>query len=482
MSRIDCFFPETTPGISAFTDELSRHELTGGIYPVGNGQNTLTADTLIPGNINSSKSLHHMAEVAKAEYMLIFLNDNKTELGAYSLERFLFIAQTSGAGILYSDYWEKTDGNLIPHPLIDYQKGSLRDDFNFGSMLLIKTKLFKKHIKNVPQYKFAGLYRLRLAISKEEEILRIPEMLYTAVEKDTRKSGKKIFDYVDPKNRLVQIEMEEALTSHLKETSAYIDPLSLKTIDFDQDIFDVEASVIIPVRNREKTIADAINSVMIQKTDFNFNLIIVDNHSTDNTTRIIRKFAKKYNQLIHLIPGRYDLGIGGCWNYAVHDKRCGKFAIQLDSDDLYNSENTLSKIVKQFYAEKCAMVIGSYQMTNFDLEEIPPGIIDHKEWTDDNGMNNALRINGLGAPRAFYTPVLRKIMIPNTSYGEDYAVGLSISGKYKIGRIYEPVYLCRRWDDNSDASLNTEAMNKHNLYKDRIRTIEYMARLNKSNF
>jgi len=239
----------------------------------------------------------------------------------------------------------------------------------------------------------------------------------------------------------------------------------------------VEASVVIPVRNRALTIEDAVRSVFSQNTDFPFNLIVVDNHSTDGTTEILRKLAEEDARLVHLIPGRNDLGIGGCWTTAVMDPRCGKFAIQLDSDDLYIDDNVVQTVVDCFYAEKCAMVIGSYRMVNFKLEEIPPGIIDHKEWTPDNGPNNALRINGLGAPRAFHTPLLREIRIPNTSYGEDYAVGLRISREYKIGRIYEPLYLCRRWDDNSDAALDVVKMNNHNLYKDRLRTIELLARI-----
>jgi hypothetical protein len=363
--------------------------------------------------------------------------------------------------------------------LIDYQAGSLRDDFNFGSVLFYRSDLLKLAASTMTvDFKFAGLYDLRLKVSEKAELFHMNEYLYTEIESDNRKSGEKIFDYVDPKNRAVQIEMEVACTNHLKNIGGYLAP-SFKKIAFTDSSFPVEASVIIPVRNRVKTIEDAIKSVLTQKTAFDFNLIIVDNYSTDGTSELIQQYAALDKRLIHIIPDRNDLGIGGCWNAGVDSELCGKFAIQLDSDDIYQNDNTLQKIVDAFYEQNCAMVVGSYTMTNFKLEVIPPGLIDHKEWTPDNGRNNALRINGLGAPRAFYTPVLREIKVPNTSYGEDYALGLAISREYQIGRIYDSVYLCRRWDDNSDASLDIVKMNAHNLYKDRIRTIELKARMNR---
>ena len=268
--------------------------------------------------------------------------------------------------------------------------------------------------------------------------------------------------------------MEQACTEHLKEIGAYLEP-QFKNVDFNQEAFEVEASVIIPVRNRVKTIKDAIHSVLRQVADFPFNVIVVDNHSTDGTTEAIAQLAQD-ERVIHIIPDRTDLGIGGCWNMGIHHPQCGKFAIQLDSDDLYSDEHTLSKMVSAFYEQQCAMVVGTYRMTDFDLNTLPPGIIDHKEWTPENGRNNALRINGLGAPRAFYTPVIRQIGFPNTSYGEDYAVGLAISRHYQIGRVYDVVYLCRRWSGNSDAALNAFQVNANNLYKDRIRTWELKAR------
>jgi glycosyltransferase involved in cell wall biosynthesis len=326
------------------------------------------------------------------------------------------------------------------------------------------------------------MYDLRLKLSLQGEIMRLAEFLYTEVEMDTRASGDKMFDYVNPANRAVQIEMEKACTQYLKDAGAYLEP-KFEDIDFTECDFPVEASVIIPVRNRVRTIADAVKSVLMQKTSFPFNLIVVDNLSTDGTTEILKELAATDDRLVHIIPEREDLGIGGCWNRAIMDARCGKFAVQLDSDDLYIDENTLQKVVDAFYEQKCGAVIGSYKIVNFQLEMLPPGIIDHREWTPDNGRNNGLRINGFGAPRAFYTPMLRSIKLPNTSYGEDYAVVLSISRKYQIGRIYEPLYLCRRWEDNSDGNLSIEKENSNNLFKDRVRTIEFLARqrMNKKN-
>jgi hypothetical protein len=352
----------------------------------------------------------------------------------------------------------------------------LRDDFNFGSVLCYNTLALKKAVKRMKKetYQFAGLYDLRLKVSQKYPLVHINEYLYTEIENDTRVTGQKIFDYVDPKNRQLQLEMEQVCTQHLKDVGAWLEP-TFKQIEFDKEIFEVEASVIIPVRNRIRTIRDAIESVLRQKTTFPFNLIVIDNHSTDGTTEAIDAF-KSDSRLIHLIPERDDLGIGGCWNMGVHHTQCGKFAVQLDSDDVYSDVDTLQKIVNAFYEQQCAMVVGTYQMTNFEMQMIPPGIIDHREWTTENGRNNALRINGLGAPRAFYTPVLREIKVPNTSYGEDYALGLNISRHYQIGRIYDVLYLCRRWYDNTDASLDIEKMNEHNLYKDRIRTWELQAR------
>lgn len=315
---------------------------------------------------------------------------------------------------------------------------------------------------------------MRLALSRYGELTHIREFLYTETEIDLRKSGEKQFDYVDPRNRQVQIEREEVFTRHLKKIGAYLKP-GMMTVDLKEGEFSHEASIIIPVRNRARTINDAIRSVLEQETSFTFNLIIIDNHSTDGTSEIIEQY-KNDNRVIHLIPERTDLGIGGCWNLGINHPQCGRFAIQLDSDDLYSSPHTVQNIVDKFYKEQCAMVIGSYRMTDFTLQTLPPGVIDHKEWTDENGHNNALRINGLGAPRAFFTPLLRKIRVPNTSYGEDYALGLAFSRQYRIGRIYDVLYLCRRWEGNSDAALSIEKINQNNNYKDSLRTLEIKLR------
>ena len=430
-------------------------------------------------SLQSTATMRKIAGKADAEFALIYTKYTSLELGQYTLERFSGIARATQAGMVYADYYQIADGVRSNLPVIDYQEGSLRDDFNFGSLLFYNAKSLRKAVEKMKvDYQFAGLYDLRLKVSRKTELFHINEYLYAEVETDTRKSGEKLFDYVDPKNRAVQIEMEAACTAHLKKIGAFLEP-QFTQIEFDKGEFPVEASVIIPVRNRVKTIDEAIRSVLSQKASFAFNLIVVDNFSTDGTSEIIDEIAKTDNRLIHITPDRSDLGIGGCWNAGVDSPLCGKFAVQLDSDDIYENESTLQKIVDAFYAQNCAMVIGSYTMTNFKMETIPPGLIDHKEWTPENGRNNALRINGLGAPRAFYTPVLREIKVPNTSYGEDYALGLAISREYQIGRIYDSIYMCRRWDENSDSALDVVKMNGHNFYKDKIRTIELKARKGK---
>lgn len=423
-----------------------------------------------------SETIRRIAAESKADYALVYTKTTTLELGYMALERLLQIAQDTEAGLVYADHYQVKGGELVKALVIDYQKGSLRDDFDFGSVLFFDAAALKESVQRMTEtYQHAGLYDLRLKLSQRYALVHANEYLYSEVEEDNRKSGEKQFDYVDPRNRDRQIEMEKACTQHLKEIGGYLEP-HFKDIDFNQGEFEVEASVIIPVRNREATIGAAIESVLKQQTKFKFNLIVIDNHSTDGTTEAIDAF-KADGRVVHLVPERTDLGIGGCWNYGVNSAHCGKFAVQLDSDDLYKDEHTLQTIVDAFYEQKCAMVIGSYMMTDFDLNELPPGVIDHKEWTPDNGRNNALRINGLGAPRAFYTPVLRSIGLPNTSYGEDYAMGLNISRHYQIGRIYDVLYLCRRWGGNSDAALSIEKVNANNLYKDRIRTWELEARI-----
>lgn len=479
MTKTTAFILFTQPEQATKTvKELKQSERVEKIYLLTTENVTETVDgceNIRINSLQSAETIRKIAEKASADYTLIYQKSTVLQLGYFALERMLRIAEDTSAGMVYADYYAIANGEKKNHPVIDYQEGSLRDDFNFGSLLVYNSSALKDAAKRMEgaSYQFAGLYDLRLKVSQKHPLVHINEYLYTEIEDDTRASGQKIFDYVDPKNRAVQVEMEQACTQHLKDVGAYLPP-NFEKIEFDKGKFQYEASVIIPVRNRIKTIKDAIESVLMQKTNFKFNLIVVDNHSTDGTTEAIREFRDE--RLIHIIPNRDDLGIGGCWNMGVHHENCGKFAVQLDSDDVYSDENTLQKIVNAFYQQNCAMVVGTYQMTNFAMEEIPPGIIDHREWTPDNGRNNALRINGLGAPRAFYTPVLRDIKVPNTSYGEDYALGLNISRRYQIGRIYDVLYLCRRWEDNSDASLDIVKMNAHNTYKDRIRTWELQAR------
>ena len=442
--------------------------------------NPLGLETLKIDSLFSSSTIKLMNKKNKSDYLLFLTQDTLIQLGQFSLERFVNVAESTEAGIIYSDYYDIKSNNMSPHPVIDYQFGSVRDDFSFGPILFFDSKAFANASKGIDSsFKYAGLYALRLAISRHHPITRIPEFLYSSIETDERKSGEKLFDYVNPKNRDAQIELEKAVTVHLKKLKVYLEP-KFKKINIDKGDFEYEASVIIPVKNRAKTIADAVQSVLKQKTNFKFNLIVVDNHSTDGTSTILHEFAAKDKRVIHVVPARIDLGIGGCWNEGVHHQSCGRFAVQLDSDDIYKDENTLQKIVDVFRKEKCAVVIGSYQLTDFNLNEIPPGLIDHREWTPDNGRNNALRINGLGAPRAYFTPLLREIKIPNVSYGEDYAVVLAMSREYQIGRIYEPIYICRRWEENSDAALSIEKQNSHNTYKDRVRTFEMITRQRKN--
>lgn len=418
-----------------------------------------------------------VALYANTPFTLICTQVQDLEFGYMALERMCDYLSAPQCSMVYADHYKTIKGERTPHPVIDYQLGSVRDDFDFGSLLMFRTDYLKRAINEIEaekEYQHSALYALRLALSRYGELTHIREFLYTETEIDLRKSGEKQFDYVDPRNRQVQIEREEVFTRHLKKIGAYLKP-GMMTVDLKEGEFSHEASIIIPVRNRARTINDAIRSVLEQETSFPFNLIIIDNHSTDGTSEIIEQY-KNDNRVIHLIPERTDLGIGGCWNLGINHPECGRFAIQLDSDDLYSSPHTVQTIVDKFYEEQCAMVIGSYRMTDFTLQTLPPGVIDHKEWTDENGHNNALRINGLGAPRAFFTPLLRKIRVPNTSYGEDYALGLAFSRQYRIGRIYDVLYLCRRWEGNSDAALSIEKINQNNNYKDSLRTLEIKLR------
>lgn len=480
--KVTCFIPGSdNESLKITTDSLLSSGMTGRIIILASdgraGDNELKGtETMVTDSLYSTSTVKLMSQAADTEYLLTYSKAFPLDLGKHALERMVQVADATGAGMVYSDYYERKGDTLAQHPVTDYQEGSLRDDFNFGSVILWRAEAVARAAGSMNgDYRYAGFYDLRLKVSKDYPLFHIQEYLYSEVETDLRKSGEKQFDYVDPRNRALQVEMELACTEHLKVTGAWLPP-EFTNIDFNDKGFEYDASVIIPVRNRVKTIGDAINSVLNQKTAYNFNLIIVDNFSTDGTTEIIAKIAGTDPRVVHIIPDRRDLGIGGCWNEGLFSKKCGRFAIQLDSDDLYIDDNVVDKIINQFHEQNCAMLVGSYRMVNFELKEIPPGLIDHREWTPDNGRNNALRINGLGAPRAFYTPVLREITVPNVSYGEDYAVGLAISRNYRIGRIYEPLYLCRRWDDNSDASLDVTRTNVHNYFKDKIRTIELIAR------
>ena len=467
MKTIDCFIP--------WQSDVQVRETLESLKADENVQSVNFLREEGPGN---TKTIKRIAKTTSAPYTLLYTKYDTLQLGYHALTRLLTIAEDSGAWMIYADHYQiQNDGERQATPLIDYQLGSVRDDFQMGSVLLIRTEALKAYAaqENLHNYQFAALYDLRLFISREQLPLHVDEFLYTEAEHDTRLSGQKQFDYVDPRNRSRQVEMERACTRHLRALNAYLHGDEYDEVNFSEGEFAVEASVVIPVRNRERTIRDAIRSVLEQETSFPFNLIVVDNGSTDGTTEAVDEFADD-ERVIHIIPERKDLGIGGCWNTAVHHPLVGRFVVQLDSDDLYSSPQTLQRMVDAFYAEGAAMVIGSYRMCDFQLNTLPPGLIDHREWTLQNGRNNALRINGLGAPRAFLTPVLRELQIPNTSYGEDYALGLMISRRYRIGRIYDEVYLCRRWEGNSDAALSQDKINKNNTYKDHLRTLEIKAR------
>ena len=473
MSSIECFVPSMNgEDIEAMVESFSRSSAFSGV-------------TILHGDsFRETDCLRSIADAASEKFILIYTKDSLLEMGMFALDRILAIAEDTGADMLYADHYEVIDGPdgepvRRKHPLIACQKGALRDDFDFGSVLVFRTTSFRRAVRAMEtDYRWAALYDLRLRM---KNIVHINEYLYTEIETDTRKSGEKQFDYVDPRNRAVQIEMEQACTEHLKRIGAWLEPVFKEPDqrEFGDPSFPVTVSVVIPVFNRIRTVKDAVESALSQVCDFPFNVIVVDNHSSDGTSELLEEIAGRDARVLHVIPSRHDLGIGGCWNLAVHHEMCGEYAVQLDSDDVYSGPDTLKKIVEAFRQQKCAMVVGTYQMTDFNMNPIPPGVIDHREWTEDNGRNNALRINGLGAPRAFWTPLLRTINLPNTSYGEDYALGLRISREYRIGRIYDVIYCCRRWDGNSDAALDIERVNANNLYKDRIRTWELEARINR---
>ena len=480
MKTINCFIPYAdAQQVKATVDGLRQNALVSKIFLLATDANAAAVEgceVITIDALNSSATMKKIAAAAEGDYTLFYTKYNNLVMGYLALERMVRLANDSKAAMVYADSYEVVEGKKSNAPVIDYQFGSLRDDFNFGSVLFFNTTALKAAAAEIDvEYTAAGLYDLRLKVSRQGDLVHINEYLYTEIALPVATEGESHFSYVDPKNRGVQIEMEQACTDHLKKIGGYLEP-KFKEINFDQGDFEYEASVIIPVRNRVRTVRDAIKSVLSQKTDFKFNLIVIDNGSTDGTTEAIDEF-KDDERLIHIIPERDDLGIGGCWNAGVNHPKCGKFAVQLDSDDVYSDENTLAKMVGAFYEQNCSMVVGTYMLTDINMQMIPPGVIDHKEWTPENGRNNALRINGLGAPRAFYTPMLREINVPNTSYGEDYALGLAFSRHYQIGRVYDVVYYCRRWEDNSDHALDINKTNANNLYKDRIRTWELQARV-----
>ena len=429
--------------------------------------------------LRSGATWNALLRRVKTKYLLVITEAQSITLNRAALERFYSLARDTQAGMLYSDYYEIREGKSSDHPTIEYQVGSIRDSFEFGALLFFCMESIRSAVKkygNIDSGYYAGFYDLRLKLSIDHTLFHIQEYLYTKTESDKRKIGEKQFDYVDPRNMVVQKEYEKVVTKHLKNIGAYLAAKNTKPLQ-SNDVYTSEMSVVIPVRNRQKTIADAIKSVLSQQTTFPFNLIVVDNHSTDATASIVRTFAEADKRVHLLCPTREDLFIGGCWNEAVLSPECGRYAVQLDSDDIYSGPDALQKIEDVFKKEKCAMVIGSYTLVNSNLEVIPPGLIDHKEWTTENGRNNALRINGLGAPRAFDTSLLRTLLLPNTSYGEDYAVALRISREYRIGRIYSSLYHCRRWEDNTDAALPLDKINRNDFYKDKIRSIEILARI-----
>ena len=487
--KTDCFIACRSLADALPTVEQLRHSVFVRHFFLLTSQELATASEapkdctfIVSDSLQSSELVLLLARHAVADYALLCLKPLPLLMGQSALERMLTAAVTTNAAMVYGDRYTVEAGERKAHPVIDYQDGSLRDDFDFGSVWLVRTSLLHQYAASACDctYQYAGLYDLRLFLSRQGTLFHLNEYLYTEEEQDLRASGVRQFDYVNPANRNVQIEMEQACTAHLRQVGALVDTRHLVPIDFAEQEFEMEASVVIPVFNRAKTIEDAVTSALSQEATFPYNVIVVDNHSSDGTSDILSRLSLHHDKLHVIVPERRDLGIGGCWNMAIQSQYCGRFAVQLDSDDLYSSPKTLQTVVDAFYQQQAAMVIGSYRMCDFELNTLPPGLIAHQEWTDENGPNNALRINGLGAPRAFFTPLLRQIGFPNTSYGEDYALGLAFSRHYRIGRIYTELYLCRRWGGNSDAALSVEKINANNLYKDRLRTMELHARQQKN--
>jgi len=482
MSRLAVAIPfNTLPSFEKTLQQLILSTSTDRIFVLHNGSyvpSSPKCEGVKTGSLNSGSTLRLLQKKITSKYLLLVTESREIDFAEFALERFLSVAEETNAGIVYSDYHDVKNGDIREHPLIDYQYGSIRDGFDFGPVMLFSVSAIRKAITkhgSIPKVKHAGLYDLRLKISIDHRIFHLREYLYAKSETDDRLSGEQQFDYLDARHREIQKEMEAVETKHLKNIGAHLKP-KFKSVPRDKMDYPVEASVIIPVRNRAKTISEAVSSALNQITDFSFNIIVVDNHSSDGTTELLADLARKNPSVKHVIPSRNDLGIGGCWNEAVRSEYCGRYAVQLDSDDIYADNEALQKIVDVFRSGKYAMVIGSYKLVNMKGEDIPPGVVDHKEWTRENGRNNALRVNGFGAPRAFQTSLLRQIPFSNVSYGEDYQIALRLSREYQIGRIYEPVYLCRRWEGNTDAALSLEQTNRNDTYKDMLRTVETLAR------
>lgn len=481
MGRVTALLCDKLPDFRGVVDALSGHPLLDRIIVFAEGASTIksTKAVVVPTRRPDSGSAWRKAlDHVTGDFLLLVDGHRDLRIESRAIERLVDVARQTRAALTYADYSLVGSDGLTPCPLIDYQPGSIRDNFDFGPLMLMSREALDEAVQTTGQIsdvKWSAIYELRLKLSEVGTIFRIPEPMCTAIVRPEDASSDQHFAYVDPQNESYQRELESVATAHLRRIGAWLSP-QWPPLPPCRATFKAEASVVIPVYNREQTIADAVKSAADQITSFPFNIIVVDNHSTDRTTRILADLARQDDRIIHLIPESQTLGIGGCWNEAACSSRAGRYLVQLDSDDLYSSEDALQRIVTEFGRGPYGMVIGSYRVVDFELHALPPGVVDHREWTRDNGHNNVLRVNGLGAPRAFRTDLIRSNPFPNVSYGEDYAVGLRLSRLHEVGRIYEPLYLCRRWEDNTDAALPLARINEYNVYKDRLRTIEIAAR------
>ncbi|MEO1573504.1 MAG: glycosyltransferase family A protein [Pseudomonadota bacterium] len=439
--------------------------------------NVIGEATLAQADASSASLLSALSSLPEVGHIAVLV-DGGARLDNVSLDRLVQCARTTGAGLVYSDHFELDDnGARTLRPLIGWQPGSVRDTFNFGALVILDAALARAAAADalVADSEFSGWYTLRLALSRAAPVVHLPEPTYIRSASAHVRTGVKVFDYLRDEAQRAQKEFERVATDHLRAIDAWCPPPTRGAIDADGE-FPVRASVVIPVRDRAATVVEAARSALAQDTGFSFNVIVVDNHSTDGTTEALAALSREDPRLVHEIPARLDLGIGGCWQHAVQSAHCGRYAVQLDSDDLYSGTDVLERIVGAMVADNLAFLVGSYTTVDFDLNPLPPGLIDHREWTDDNGHNNALRIAGLGAPRAFHVPTLRTVGFPNVSFGEDYAVALALSRQYRTGRIYDSLYWCRRWSGNTDSDLSVEQANRNDRYKDRLRTLELLAR------